>query len=414
MTQTSHPSTPGPSGHPQQTLSSKVPAALAKGPEPYLQCPSECYGNSWSGQSAFPRHNTALVGDVSSGRLPAATNGSNRPTFPAELNMTGGSFLPSKALPDAPSWPYPPCGLVFPSPDEVMPGQEGSPWSSHPVTLGSQTSTTVSPTPTSLSSVSSPVGSTEPSPQRSRHSSASSEQSLVGHRPTPKPPSLDAAPLANALSNQSSNNLPTVPLGVGPEGKGPPSLLLLHPQGPGSFPASSLLSAAAKAQLASRGRPDELTASTLPSRLLLSVVSGRPPRRQHRSPTVLRLLKDSHSRQSGVTYSEETPSRHTRPRDQPLAEEAKNGPPSSIAPVQPLSSLLSSTTPGLPPLPQPPTADSPFQDFNSQLLNLFGQLASASSEQISGSPLQPKPPVSPLGPHGPPGVFAHLSGGAPQ
>ncbi|XP_053151068.1 methyl-CpG-binding domain protein 6 isoform X2 [Hemicordylus capensis] len=417
LTQPSHPPTPGPSSRPQQSLPSKAPNPLAKGPEPYLQCPSDRYGNTWPGQSSsFPRHHNALFGDLFPGRLPATINGNTRPTFPAELNASGCSFLPSKALPEAPPRPYPSSGLLFPPPpDEVVPGQESNPWSNRPVPLGLQTSATGSPAPTTLSSVSSPAGSTEPSPQRSRHSSASSEQGLAGHRPAPKSSGLDAAPLANALTNQSSNNLPSVPLGVAPEGKGPSGLLLLHPQGPGSFPASSLLSAAAKAQLASRGRPDELAASTLPSRLLLSVVGGRPPRRQRRSPTVLRLLKDSHSGQAGVAY-EETPARLARPRDQPPAGEAKNGPPSLAAPVQPLSSLLSllgppvsSPAPGLPLLPLTPSGESPnslpsFQDFNSQLLSLFGQLASASSEQISGSLPQPKPPVSPPGSHGPPGA----------
>ncbi|XP_054859865.1 methyl-CpG-binding domain protein 6 [Eublepharis macularius] len=418
LNQPSHPPTPGPSSRPQQQpLPNKAPAALAKVPEPYLQCPSDRYGNTWSSQSSpFPHHPNHLFGDIFPGRLPATTNGNTRPTFPAELNAAGVSFLPSKAVLDAPPRTYPSSGLLFPSPDEVVPGQEGSPWSGRPGPLGSQTSTTGSPAPTTLSSVSSPAGSAEPSPQRSRHSSASSEQGLGGHRLAPKPSSLDVAPPANALINQSSNNLPSVPLGVAPEGKGPPGLLLLHPQGPGSFPASSLLSAAAKAQLASRGRPDELAASTLPSRLLLSVVGGRPPRRQRRSPTVLRLLKDSHSGQATAAHSEEMPTRHPRPRDQPTAGEAKNGPPSSVAPVQPLSSLLSllgppvsSPAPGLPPLPPTPTGDGPsplpsFQDFNSQLLSLFGQLASASSEQISGSPPQPKPPASPVSPHGPPGA----------
>ncbi|XP_042303547.1 methyl-CpG-binding domain protein 6 [Sceloporus undulatus] len=413
LNQPPHATMPGPSGRPQQTLPTK-----AKGPELYSQSPSDRCGNAWSSQSSsFPRHHNALFGDVFPGCLfTANTNGNTRPSFPAELNASGGSFLHNKALPDAPSRPYLSGGLLFPPPDEVVPSQEGGgPWSSRLVVpLGSQACTVASPAPTSLSVVSSPAGSAEPSPQRSRHSSASSEQGLSGHRPAPKP--LDATPLANALTNQSSNNLPSVPLGVAPDGKGPPGLLLLHPQGPGSFPASSLLSAAAKAQLASRGRPDELAASTLPSRLLLSVVGGRAPRRQRRSPTVLRLLKDSHSGQAGVAHPEETLTQHPRPRDQPPVGEAKNGPPNSTAPAQPLSSLftllgppVSSPTPGLPPLAQAPAGDSPnslpsFQDFNSQLLSLFGQLASASSEQISGSPPQPKSPISPLGSHGPTGA----------
>ncbi|KAH0629010.1 hypothetical protein JD844_010740 [Phrynosoma platyrhinos] len=399
----SHPTMPGPSSRPQQTLPTK-----AKGPELYSQCPSDRYGNAWSSQSSsFPRHHNALFGDVFPSCLPAAaTNGNSRPSFPSELNATGGSFLHNKPLSDAPPRPYPSSGLLFPPSDEVVPGQEGGgPWSSRLVVpLGSQACTVASPAPTSLSVVSSPAGSAEPSPQRSRHSSASSEQGLCGHRPASKP--LDATPLANALTNQSSNNLPSVPLGVAPDGKGPPGLLLLHSQGPGSFPASSLLSAAAKAQLASRGRPDELAASTLPSRLLLSVVGGRAPRRQRRSPTVLRLLKDSHSGQAGVTHPEETLTRHPRPRDQPPVGEAKNGPPNSTVPAQPLSSLftllgppVSSPMPGLPPLAQTPAGDSPnslpsFQDFNSQLLMSSLCLCSLLGA-ASASPMTPKAPPTP-------------------
>ncbi|KAJ7317672.1 hypothetical protein JRQ81_003834 [Phrynocephalus forsythii] len=398
MTPPAHPTTPGPSSCPPQTLPSKASASLSKGPELYLQGPPDRCGNAWSSQSSsFPHHHNTLFGDVFPGRLPptaASTNGSTRlPSYSAEPpNAPGGSFLHGRSLPEAPPRPYPPSSLLFPPPEEaVASGQEGVPWNSRPAALGSQASVAGSPAPTSLSSVSSPAGSTEPSPQRSRHSSASSEQGLPGHRPTPKP--LDAAPPANALTNQSSNNLPSVPLRVAPEGKGPPGLLLLHPQGPGSFPASSLLSAAAKAQLASRGRPEELAASTLPSRLLLSVVSGRAPRRQRRSPTVLRLLKDSHAGQPGPSPPEETLGRHPRPGTRRCL----------------LSPPVSLPTSGLPPLAQPSAGDSPntlpsFQDFNSQLLSLFGQLASASSEQISGSPPQPKPPASPLGSHGPPGA----------
>ncbi|XP_063149985.1 methyl-CpG-binding domain protein 6 isoform X2 [Candoia aspera] len=422
LTLPSHPATPGPSTCLPQTLSSKAPTSLPKGPDLSLQCPSDRYGSAWSGpSSSVPRHHNTLFGDVFPGRLPATVNGSARPAFPSELNAAGESFLPSKTATDASPRPYSSSSFLFPLLDEAGSGQEGSPWSGRPIPLGSQASAAGSPAPTSLSSVSSSAGSAEPSPQRSRHSSASSEQGLPGHRLAPRPSSLDAAPLTNALTNQSSNNLPSVPLGAALEGKGPPGLLLLPPQGPGSFPASSLLSAAAKAQLASRGRPDELAASTLPNRLLLSVVGGRTPRRQRRSPTVLRLLKDSHAGQAGVTHPEETLTRHPWPRDQPPGGEAKNGPPSSAAPVQPLSSLLSllappgsSPTPSLPPLPQAPAGDSPnslppFQDFNSQLLSLFGQLASTSSEQISGSSPQPKPPTSPLGSHGPPGAAAAAS-----
>ncbi|XP_026569588.1 methyl-CpG-binding domain protein 6 isoform X2 [Pseudonaja textilis] len=419
MTLPSHPAMPGPSTCLQQTLSSKAPTSLPKGSDLSLQCSSDRYGSAWSGpSSSFPRLHNTFSADGFPGRLPATVNGSARPAFPSELNAAGGSFPPSKTSADASPRPYSSNSFLFPLLDEVGSGQESSPWSGRSVPLGSQASVAGSPAPTSLSSVSSSAGSAEPSPQRSRPSSTSSEQGPSGYRLASRPSSLDAAPPTNALTNQSSNNLPSVPLGAAPEGKGPPGLLLLPPQGPGSFPASSLLSAAAKAQLASRGRPDELAASTLPNRLLLSVVGGRTPRRQRRSPTVLRLLKDSHAGQAGVTHPEEALTRHPWPRDQPPGGEAKNGPPSAATPVQPLASLLSllappgsSPTPSLPPLLQVPAGDGPnslppFQDFNSQLLSLFGQLASTSSEQISGSSPQPKPPTSPLASHGPPGAAA--------
>uniref|UniRef100_A0A8D0L602 Methyl-CpG binding domain protein 6 n=1 Tax=Sphenodon punctatus TaxID=8508 RepID=A0A8D0L602_SPHPU len=373
-----------------QTLSSKAPAAS----EPH---PPDRHGNARPGQApSFPHPHSTLFGDVFPSR-PHATNGSAHPAFPPE---------------PAPR-PYPSPGLPFPPPEEMVPAFESAPWSSHCASplvprVGSAAG---SPAPTTLSSMSSPGGSGEPSPQRSRPSSVSSE-----HRPAPRPHCSDmVVPAANALTHQSSNNaLPsTVPIGASsPEGKAPPNLLLLHPQGPpSSFPASSLLSAAA---LASRGRPEELATSTLSSRLLLSVVGGRPPRRQRRSPTVLRLLKDSQLGQAGSPQKEVDYPRQARTRDQPTAGEAKSSSPTSLAPVQPFSSLLSllgppasSPTPGLPPLPPPlPPCDGsstllPFQDFNSQILSLFGQLASVSSEQTSGSSPQPKlPAAAPPGYHG--------------
>ncbi|XP_074917234.1 methyl-CpG-binding domain protein 6 [Chelonoidis abingdonii] len=300
---------------------------------------------------------------------------------------------------------------------------EGAPaWSSRTCPLPAGASLGRLAASTTLSSVSSPGGSAELSPQCSRPSSTSSEPGgppLAPQPPAgPPQPCKDEAPPSNALANQSSNN-PPVPLGAMPEGKGPPGFLglplsqLLQQPGAPSFPASSLLSAAAKAQLASQQRADEPPSSTLPGRLLgsnvlLSVVGGRAlpkPRRQRRAPTVLRLLKDS---QQGPAGPEEAPAHRAWPREQPPRPppggapppgEAKGSPLAPLAPSQPLSSLLSllgTQPPGLPPLPlgdSPPSLLPSFQDFNSQLLSLFSQLASASSDLASGSTPQPKAPA---------------------
>ncbi|XP_078545119.1 methyl-CpG-binding domain protein 5-like [Lissotriton helveticus] len=409
----------------------------------------------------------------------------------------------------------------------------------------SRTNTLGSPS-TTLSSISSPGGSIEPSPQRSRHSSASSEHgsfllgahysscssSNVG-RSVPRSPMPPGSPklsipqspkailegllhqgkmdpgslisVSNALIHQS-NNLPPVSFGAMHEKKNQPGFLglplgqLLNQQNTASFPASSLLSAAAKAQLASQKNVDGGGAqsdgqSTLQNRLansnmLLSMMNTQggvslgdrlsaPPkdhtkrRRQRRSPTALRLIKESHLNHAGL--EEASPKRtqtKTSQRSHVQLPAAKNNPrvpniaavtgvprPPDVSPIkpeeelaklkgnhplatnQPLSSLLtllssqsggntnshtanlsftqphsngnvgaspthlnSSTVPNLPFLPMPlgstaegtasqSTNSNPwpvFQDFNTQLLNLFGQLSSASSEQTSGSPSQLK------------------------
>ncbi|XP_069509692.1 methyl-CpG-binding domain protein 6 [Ambystoma mexicanum] len=406
----------------------------------------------------------------------------------------------------------------------------------------SRTNTLGSPS-TTLSSISSPGGSIEPSPQRSRHSSASSEHGaflLGAHyssntgKPVPRSPmpagspklSVPQSPKAilegllhqgkvdpgslvsvnNALIHQS-NNLPTVSSGAMHEKKNQPGFLglplghLLNQQNTSSFPASSLLSAAAKAQLASQKKMDgggslsdgpcTLQNRLLNSNVLLSMVNpqggvalvDRPSapqkdhtkrRRQRRSPTVLHLIKESNLNHTGI---EEGPSKRTHgksgQRSQVQLPVAKNSPrlpniaavtgvprPPDVSPIrpeeemskmkgnthsmatnQPLSSLLtllsaqsigntnshatnvsftqphsnggvgaspthlnSSTVPNLPFIPMPlgstaegaacqSTNSNPwpvFQDFNTQLLNLFGQLSSVSSEQPSGSQSQLK------------------------
>ncbi|XP_029769820.1 methyl-CpG-binding domain protein 6-like, partial [Terrapene carolina triunguis] len=400
------------------------PQPVEKAPaDPCPACPGDRPSSTRPSQaSSFPRHHSALFGDVFPGRTPCASSSNGaylgRPAFP----------LPSFGLDSLDAAPRP-----FPPPDEMgppaapspqgkppvpaTPPPEGAPaWSSRACPLPAGASLGRLAASTVLSSVSLPGGNAELSPQCSRPSSASSEPG--GPPLGPRPPAgalqpcKDEAPPSNALANQSSNN-PPVPLGAVPEGKGPPGFLglplsqLLQQPGAPSFPASSLLSAAAKAQLASQRRADEPPSSTLPGRVLgsnvlLSVVGGRAlpkPRRQRRAPTVLRLLKDS---QQGPAGPEEAPAHRAWPREQPPRPPPGGAPPpgeakgSPLAPSQPLSSLLSllgAQPPGLPPLPlgdSPPGLLPSFQDFNSQLLSLFSQLASASSDLASGSPPPPK------------------------
>ncbi|XP_065432689.1 LOW QUALITY PROTEIN: methyl-CpG-binding domain protein 6 [Chrysemys picta bellii] len=414
--------TPGP-----EAEGPSKPKPVEKAPaDPCPACPGDRPSSTWPSQaSSFPRHHSALFGDVFPGRTPCASSSNGaypgRPAFP----------LPSFGLEplDAAPRPFPPPDEMGPPaapspqgkpPVPATPPPEGAPaWSSRACPLPAGASLGRLPASTTLSSVSLPGGSTELSPQCSRPSSTSSEPGgpPLGPRPpagAPQPCKDEALP-SNALANQSSNN-PPVPLGAVPEGKGPPGFLglplsqLLQQPGAPSFPASSLLSAAAKAQLASQRRADEPPSSTLPGRVLgsnvlLSVVGGRAlpkPRRQRRAPTVLRLLKDS---QQGPAGPEEAPAHRARPREQPPRLPPGGAPPpgeakgSPLAPSQPLSSLLSllgAQPPGLPPLPlgdSPPGLLPSFQDFNSQLLSLFNQLASASSDLASGSPPQPKAPA---------------------
>ncbi|XP_074785839.1 methyl-CpG-binding domain protein 6 [Athene noctua] len=185
------------------------------------------------------------------------------------------------------------------------------------------------------------------------------------------------SPVSDALTHQSSNN-PPVPLDAVPEGGG----FLGLPPASTPFPASSLLSLAAKAQLSS---PDPAPALStlppcpLPPSSLLSLVGERAPGRGARWP----------------------------PDPQDLAAHRVSPKPEGLHPAvtqQPLAALLSllgcssgeggQGGPSLPSVPLLPATDgSPCpgtgllpasRDFGGQLLGLFGQLA-ASSEPTSGT-----------------------------
>uniref|UniRef100_A0A8C8REU0 Methyl-CpG binding domain protein 6 n=1 Tax=Pelusios castaneus TaxID=367368 RepID=A0A8C8REU0_9SAUR len=391
----------GPEGEGPGSLQPGKTQPVEKAPEPRaepsLACPGDRPASTRPSQaSSFPRHHSALFGDVFPCRTPYANSTSpgyqGHPAFP--LQSFGLEPLDSapRSFPLSPS-----ASLHFPPPDEMgppaapsplgklpvpaTPPPEGAPaWTSRACPLPVGASLGRMAAAATLSTGSSPGGGPELSPQRSRPTSA-------------EPP-------GHALANQSSNN-PPVPPGAAPEGKGPPGFLglplsqLLQPPGSPSFPASSLLSAAAKAQLASQRRADEPPNSTLPGRVLLSVVGGRalakPPRHQRRSPTVLRLLKDSQQVRAGP---EEVPTHRPRPREQLPG----GTPPAPLASSQPLSSLLrvqSSQAPGLPLADGIPGLLPSCQDFNSQLLSLFSQLATTLPDPASGSPPQLRPGATP-------------------
>ncbi|XP_044142840.1 methyl-CpG-binding domain protein 6 [Bufo gargarizans] len=156
--------------------------------------------------------------------------------------------------------------------------------------------TSPSTTRSSISSISSPAGSVEPSPQRSRHSSASSEHFpapirsssrsprpvsspkrsvphspkaiLEGHPPFGQAQLGSSSNASHALTHQSNKTAPPVSLGAAQGLLGFPLGCILGQQASASFPASSLLTAAAKAQMANQTKPDATAPSTLPSRVL--------------------------------------------------------------------------------------------------------------------------------------------------
>ncbi|XP_074836355.1 methyl-CpG-binding domain protein 6 [Carettochelys insculpta] len=358
----------------------KVPERRA---EPCLARPGSRLASPRPGQaSSFPHHHSALLGDVFPGRGPSLSPTSSahagRPACP--LQRFGLEPL------DMAHRPFPPL-------DELLPGTpppEGAPtWTGRACPLPAGTSLGRPATASAMS----PGGRAELSPQRSGPSSMSSEPRAPSAAARPPPgapqPCKEEAPPSNALANQSSSNLPV------PEGKGLPGLLglplgqLLQQQpGTPSYPASSLLSAAAKAQLASQRHGHEPPSSTLPGHVLLSVVGGRalpkPPRRQRRSPTVRHLLKDSEPGQA-----QPAPARWARPREPPAPPppgEAKD------SPLGPSQLLLGTQAPSLPLGNSPPGLLPACPDVNSPLLSLFSQLASASAEPASGSPPQPRAP----------------------
>ncbi|KAM4796296.1 methyl-CpG-binding domain protein 6 [Rhinophrynus dorsalis] len=338
-------------------------------------------------------------------------------------------------------------------------GSRSSPAVHPPFCSFTRGSTLTSPSTTrsSVSSISSPAGSVEPSPQRSRHSSASSEHfpcptrsSSRSPRPVGSPkrsvphspkaileglPSFGQAQLgsssnaSHALTHQSNKTAPPVSLGAAQGLLGFPLGCILGQQSNASFPASSLLTAAAKAQMASQTKPEATAPSTLPSRLLNSntllsaagTQEGRGlPNRTHSQRRDLMVKRKRQRNSPGPEVSPQDGSGHLLPPNSPsgltklnpgVSRLAGNGGQlkedqgrSKVLHPHPVAgqtntslqtSCLSveespsqSKNPGLSPAPQ---------DLSSQLLGLVGQLVQTATEQNSGTTFPLKLPSTPIG-----------------
>ncbi|XP_069042508.1 methyl-CpG-binding domain protein 6 isoform X2 [Lepisosteus oculatus] len=322
----------------------------------------------------------------------------------------------------------------------------------------------------------SPAGSLDaPSPQRSRHYSASeaglafagapqpSARPFSAHSPTPggspKFSLLPASPKSRLegmlqqykdsaghdlypqhQSNQSQFQLPPLPpfppsspaperrngqqvsaASPGPGGSGllglpAGQLLQQHQHHAASFPASSLLSAAAKAQLASqksqghaysqgREAPPKVPISTLQSRppasrspgaLLVPLAPRTPPappdkssrhKRQRRSPTVLSMLKESHlnSLRAGAELPPSPAERgppHLHPPPPPASENHLHHP----AQAPPAQAAPFSAFPRLPEAQDPQRRSGTLGAAAPQPLSALLHLLSVQSTQAASQP----------------------------
>ncbi|XP_071990987.1 methyl-CpG-binding domain protein 6 [Engystomops pustulosus] len=309
--------------------------------------------------------------------------------------------------------------------------------------------TSPSTTRSSISSISSPAGSMEPSPQRSRHSSASSEHfpapirsSSRSPRPVSSPkrsvphspkaileglPSFGQAQLgsssnaSHALTHQSNKTAPPVSLGAAQGLLGFPLGCILGQQANASFPASSLLTAAAKAQMANQTKPEATASSTLPNRVLnpntlLSATvtqEGRAlPSRTHSQKRDLLIKRKRQRNSPGPDGSPQDLSGHnpTSPSGfSKLNSCSKLTGPGGLPEEETGRSkaIHSHSVSGHAPLslqmPRPSVEESPnqsktpslspaSQDIGNHLLGLVGHLVQNSTEQNSGTTLPLKLP----------------------
>ncbi|XP_009470681.1 PREDICTED: methyl-CpG-binding domain protein 6 [Nipponia nippon] len=283
----------------------------------------------------------------------------------------------------------------FLQPHDSVPGANGSPKSCPPA---SPCFGLCLPPPDAVTPPRSPVvplaegtGSQRPTGRTS--SWAALSQGATGESPEPGGPGpcLPAttsapqtgkvgSPVSDALTSQSSNN-PLVPLDDAPEGRG---FLGLPPAGT-HFPASSLLSLAAKVQLGSPGpvpAPSTLPPCPLPPGTLLSLVGERAPGWGAQWPQ-----RTDPQDLAAHRVPPEPKGMHPPLTAQPLAAllsllatqgcPVRGGPGGPSLPLGPLPATNGSPCPGTGLLPT-------VRDFSGQLLGLFGQLA-ASSKPTSGT-----------------------------
>ncbi|XP_069614664.1 methyl-CpG-binding domain protein 6 [Ranitomeya imitator] len=312
--------------------------------------------------------------------------------------------------------------------------------------------TSPSTTRSSISSISSPAGSVEPSPQRSRHSSASSEHfpaSIRSSSRSPRPVSspkrsvphspkaiLEGLPpfgqaqlgsssnASHALTHQSNKTAPPVSLGAAQGLLGFPLGCILGQQANASFPASSLLTAAAKAQMANQTKPEATAPSTLPSRVLnpntlLSATVTQEGRalsnRTHSQKRDILVKRKRQKNSPGPDASPEDVSGHNPTSPSGLSKlnsysrltgtgahiEEEMGRSKAI-----YSHSVSGHAPFSLQMPRSTVEESPSQsktlnlspasqDISNHLLGLVGQLVQTSTEQNSGTSLPLKLPSTP-------------------
>ncbi|KAM6364844.1 methyl-CpG-binding domain protein 6 isoform 2-T3 [Pluvialis apricaria] len=340
-----------------------------------------------------PSTGTPLPSTVSSfPRVPLGTKTPEATSAPTRTWLITPPFLQphdivpgANGIPDSHS-PASPCfGLPLPPPFVANPPQSPVAQSQRPI---SRTSSWPALSP----------GATGESP-------ALGQPGLFLPATTSAPQADKVNSVSDALTSQSSNNLP-VPLDAVPKGRG----FLGLPPVSNPFPASSLLSSATKAQL---GNPDPtpvlstLPPCLLPPCMLLSLMGERAPGRgsgwrpDPQDPVAHRVPPEPKGTPPPVTT-------------QPLAAlvsllgawgcPREGGPGGSSLPLGPLPAINGSPCPGTGLLPTG-------RDFSGQLLGLFGQLA-PSSEPTSGT--SPRSKAS--GPNGSPALGQHppVCGGTPE
>nr|XP_015199573.1 PREDICTED: methyl-CpG-binding domain protein 6 [Lepisosteus oculatus] len=232
----------------------------------------------------------------------------------------------------------------------------------------------------------------------------------------PLPPFPPSSPVPERRNGQQASAASPGPGGSGLLGLPAGQLLQQHQHHAASFPASSLLSAAAKAQLASqksqghaysqgREAPPKVPISTLQSRppasrspgaLLVPLAPRTPPappdkssrhKRQRRSPTVLSMLKESHlnSLRAGAELPPSPAERgppHLHPPPPPASENHLHHP----AQAPPAQAAPFSAFPRLPEAQDPQRRSGTLGAAAPQPLSALLHLLSVQSTQAASQP----------------------------